>query len=618
MGCTQHAGAGSGVSAARSEKGSRRTATAAARGPLKSAAARPRLKSLSSLLSLSTLAALTVLAAGPSGSAQARAAQAPAPRQAAAPGRELRSLPPAVQAALRQARIPPQAVSVVIHELLPAGAEQPRYTQRQPTSLHWQPDVARNPASLAKLLTTAAALDQLGPAWRWRTPVWLDGPVVDGVLQGHLHLQGQGDPQLVLEQLWLLLRQVQARGVRRIQGDIVLDNRRFSLPPGHAGDFDNEPLRPYNVRADALLLNQHAKVYSFRPDLAAGVARVSVEPPLAGALVDSSVPLVATGPCGRWRDKLQAQFSAPQTLPAAAASAAEPPRPDTVVPVRFLGAYPLACGELNWSVADPHPESYNARLLAGLWRDMGGAFDGQVRSGPPPSTPPSFEHRSPALAEVVRDINKFSNNVMAQQLFLTLAAEARAAAAAAPAGVAPGTDTAAGDDPPAAEAEPAAATNSAAPGADPALPSPLPAVTPEDARAHLQAWLEARLGAEALQTEALVLDNGSGLSRSGRITARLLARLLGQMYDSPQMPEFMASLPIGGVDGTLRRSRATPGRAHLKTGSLRDVNGLAGYTLSHSGRRYVLVAMVNHPNAGASRAALDALVQWTLHDLPPR
>jgi D-alanyl-D-alanine carboxypeptidase/D-alanyl-D-alanine-endopeptidase (penicillin-binding protein 4) len=96
----------------------------------------------------------------------------------------------------------------------------------------------------------------------------------------------------------------------------------------------------------------------------------------------------------------------------------------------------------------------------------------------------------------------------------------------------------------------------------------------------------------------------------------LLAQVLTLAYDSPVMSELMSSLPISGVDGTLRRSRATPGRAHLKTGSLRDVTGVAGYVLSNSGRRYVLVAIVNHPQAGAARPALDALVQWTLRDAP--
>jgi D-alanyl-D-alanine carboxypeptidase/D-alanyl-D-alanine-endopeptidase (penicillin-binding protein 4) len=130
-------------------------------------------------------------------------------------------------------------------------------------------------------------------------------------------------------------------------------------------------------------------------------------------------------------------------------------------------------------------------------------------------------------------------------------------------------------------------------------------------------WLRGRLGDRLTEAAAdVVIDNGSGLSRENRVSADLLAQVLTLAYDSPVMSELMSSLPISGVDGTLRRSRATPGRAHLKTGSLRDVTGVAGYVLSNSGRRYVLVAIVNHPQAGAARPALDALVQWTLRDAP--
>jgi D-alanyl-D-alanine carboxypeptidase/D-alanyl-D-alanine-endopeptidase (penicillin-binding protein 4) len=79
----------------------------------------------------------------------------------------------------------------------------------------------------------------------------------------------------------------------------------------------------------------------------------------------------------------------------------------------------------------------------------------------------------------------------------------------------------------------------------------------------------------------------------------------------------MASLPVSGTDGTLRRSRASTGRAHLKTGSLRDAAGVAGYVLSDSGRRYVVVALINHAQAPAARAALDAIVQWAIRDGQP-
>ncbi len=221
--------------------------------------------------------------------------------------------------------------------------------------------------------------------------------------------------------------------------------------------------------------------------------------------------------------------------------------------MRFAGSFPAACGELAWPVADADPASFNARLIEALWRDMGGKLGGRVVDGPAPvGVKPSFEMKSPALAEVVRDINKFSNNVMAQQLFLTLALQRRGAPA-----------------------------------------------TADAARELLREWMVQRTGELPPGTQ---LENGSGLSRESRMSAALLARLLQQAWSSPAMPELLASLPVSGT----------------KTGSLRDVAGIAGYLLSDSGRRYVLVAIVNHPNANAARPALDALVQWSLQDAPAR
>jgi D-alanyl-D-alanine carboxypeptidase/D-alanyl-D-alanine-endopeptidase (penicillin-binding protein 4) len=449
---------------------------------------------------------------------------------AAAPG-----LPRDVSAALQRAGVPDDALSAVV---LDSNGRR---------VLQWQDTRPVNPASLFKLLTTSAALERLGPAYTWATPVWLAGPVQAGVLEGSLHIKGGGDPKLVLERVWLLLRRVQQLGVRDIRGDIVLDSSAFAVPDTPPGDFDGEPLRPYNVRAAALLFNFRSTTYTFVPDAAAGVARVLVEPALAGTTVERSVVLSA-GPCDDWRSALKASF--------------EPGR------TRFAGSYASACGEQAWPVADPQPATYEARLIDALWREMGGTLGGSVREGPAPADiKPSFELRSPALAEVVRDINKYSNNVMAQQLFLTLAREA----------------------------------------------NPRAPATAEAARDALARWLIERTGNLG---DEVVLDNGSGLSRQTRMSAMRLAKVLQAMQDGPLMSELMSSLPISGVDGTLRRSRAAMGRAHLKTGSLRDVAGVAGYVLSNSGRRYVLVAVLNHAQAGAARPALDALVQWTLRDAP--
>jgi serine-type D-Ala-D-Ala carboxypeptidase/endopeptidase (penicillin-binding protein 4) len=464
------------------------------------------------------------------------------------PAQAAQQLPPEALQALQRAGVPAEALSVVVHDMA---------TDRR--ALQWQEHKPVNPASLAKLLTTYAALDRLGPAFTWATPVWVTGPLKDGVLDGSVFIKGQGDPKLVLERVWLLLRRVQEMGVREIRGDIVLDNTAFTVPEADPGDFDGEPLRPYNVRASALLLNFRSVTYTFQPDEAAGVARVLAEPALAGLQIDRTVPL-APGNCSDWRGALKASF--------------EPGR------TRFAGAYPAACGEGYWPVADPQPATYDARLVSALWREMGGQLAGVVREGPAPADlKPAFEQRSPALAELIRDINKFSNNVMAQQLFYTLALQNR---------------------------RPGAGTATATTGP----------VTQEMARDTLQRWLTERTGATA--PGDLVLDNGSGLSRQTRISALRLARLLITAFDSPVMSELMSSLPISGLDGTLRRSRATAGRAHLKTGSLRDVAGVAGYALSNSGKRYVVVAIINHPNANAARPALDAVVQWALRDAPSR
>jgi D-alanyl-D-alanine carboxypeptidase/D-alanyl-D-alanine-endopeptidase (penicillin-binding protein 4) len=462
------------------------------------------------------------------------------------------ALPPEVDAALKRARIPPEAVSIVVQATPAAGTGDAGSTGGS-IRLALNERVPVNPASLFKLATTAAAIDLLGPAFTWSTPVWLLGPVRDGVLDGSLVIKGNGDPKLVLERVWLLLRRVRALGVHEIRGDIVLDRSAFAVPAVAPGDFDGEPFRPYNVSADALLINYKSIVLTFTPDAARGIAAVTAEPPLAGVVIDAAVPLLMpAAPCNDWRAALKAEFADPRR-------------------VNFAGVYAPSCGERVWPVAYADPASYNARAIEALWRELGGGLQGTVREGlAPVDVTPTFESVSPPLSEVVRDINKFSNNVMAQQLFLTLGLTLRGAG------------------------------------------------TPEAARDVVNRWLDERFGHDA---SGVVVQNGSGLSRDARVSAALLARLLQWAWTSPSMPELVASLPAAGVDGTLRRSKAPTGRAHLKTGSLRDVAGVAGIVHGLSGQRWVLVAIVNHADVSGDdlRAVFDALIRWTANDvMPPR
>jgi D-alanyl-D-alanine carboxypeptidase/D-alanyl-D-alanine-endopeptidase (penicillin-binding protein 4) len=463
------------------------------------------------------------------------------PGAALAPTSAPAALPPEVEAALARARLPRESLAALV---LPVeAARNPRGTAER---LAWRTQVPVNPASVMKLVTTFAALEQLGPAYVWNTPVYLDGPVQGGVLKGNLYLRGQGDPKLVVERLWLLLRRLQGQGVQEIEGDIVLDRSAFSVPEHDPGRFDGEPMRPYNAAPDALLINYQAMAMGFVPDALAGVARVQYEPPLAGMQLQSSVPLAAAGAaCADWRTGLRAELSDPQR-------------------VVFQGVYPAACGDRQWPLAPAQPARFAARAIEGMWRELGGRLSGQVRDGRVPAgLQPAFSAASPPLGEVVRDINKFSNNVMTQQVFLTLGLQKGGSGSF------------------------------------------------EGAREALRQWWHQRMGSAELP----VVENGAGLSREARITAQSLARMLQVAWASPVMPEFMASLPIVGVDGTLRRSQSRAmGAAHLKTGSLRDVNAIAGYVLAPSGQRYVLVAVVNHPNAGAARPVLDALIDWTVRE----
>ncbi|MDD2917368.1 D-alanyl-D-alanine carboxypeptidase/D-alanyl-D-alanine-endopeptidase [Rhodoferax sp.] len=446
------------------------------------------------------------------------------------------ALPSAVQAAFTRAQVPTDAIALLVRDA--DGRTEPRLSHRA--------DQPMNPASVMKLVTTAAALDLLGPAYTWPTPVWVDGPVVNGMLQGNVIIRGQGDPKLVLEKLWLLLRRLQSLGIHTIAGDILLDNSAFEAPATDPAEFDSEPLRPYNAGPDALLINFKSVVMTFVPDPLTNSARVQFDPPLWGVQLQTSVPLsqgksASNGACGDYRANLKADFS-------------EPTR------IRFNGGYPASCGEKVWPVAYADPASYNARVIEGLWRSLGGQLSGTVRSGTAPAESATFEITSPTLAEVIRDINKFSNNVMAQQLFLTLG-----------------------------------------------LPAP---ATPASAREAVRQWWQRRISA----TDVPTIDNGSGLSRQNRISAQQLGQLLQLAYASPYMPELMSSLPLVGVDGTLKRSKASSASAHLKTGSLKEVTALAGYVHAASGKRYALVAIVNHPNAAAVRPALDALIDWAVMD----
>jgi D-alanyl-D-alanine carboxypeptidase/D-alanyl-D-alanine-endopeptidase (penicillin-binding protein 4) len=433
-------------------------------------------------------------------------------------------LPPAVEQALKAARIPTQAVAVVVQAVDGNGAV-----------LRHRGDAALNPASLMKLVTTTAGLELLGPAFVWRTEALAEALPENGVLTGDLYLRGSGDPKFTYDRLWLLLRELRGRGIREIRGELVLDRSAFASIDHDPAAFDGKLLRPYNVGPDALLFNFATVHLTLLPE--GNAVRVLADPLPAGFELVNRLQLSETGGCGEWRERLDAKLALTQ--------------------LTLSGTFPRGCGEKRWHLAGLP----NAALLHGvftrLWRELGGSFAGQWKEGVPPATAQTLATSdSSALGELVRDINKYSNNVMARQLFLKLGAGETA-----------------------------------------------------QADKTIRAWLAGK----GLNFPELVLDNGSGLSRRERISADNLARLLATAWASPIMPELMSSLPIVALDGTAKKRYngvAYAGQAHLKTGTLEGVRGIAGYLLDKKGRRHIVVFMVNHAQAAQAQPAFDALLEW--------
>jgi len=442
-------------------------------------------------------------------------------------------LPKTVAAELAQAEVPPNAVSIYVQAV----------DGRAPTLSH-NADKSMNPASVMKMVTTNAALDLLTPAYRWKTELYHDGQIKDGVLNGNLIIKGYGDPSFKVQDFWRLLMSLKQAGVKKINGDLLIDKSYFANDIDNGISFDDEKWRAYNAKPSAFSVNGRSTSFRFF----AGDNGISVnqEFELPEVTIVNNMKLVE-GDCGNWRGRMSydIQTNGPKAV------------------VSFKGAYAADCGERYLELSLFDDAQYAYFTFKKLWRELGGTFDGKLQLQSVPSTAIKLlEQVSEPLGSNVRDINKWSNNLMARQLLLTLGAEKSGAPATMQKGVAAIND-----------------------------------------------WL----AANGFNFKELVIENGSGLSRVERISAEHLAKMLVRTYSSPVMPEYIASMPILSLDGTVKhrlQDSAVNGRAHLKTGSINGVSSIAGYVLSASGHRYVMVMMVNHPNAGASRDAQDALVEW--------
>jgi D-alanyl-D-alanine carboxypeptidase/D-alanyl-D-alanine-endopeptidase (penicillin-binding protein 4) len=441
-------------------------------------------------------------------------------------------VPSIVSGALKRAEIPLSAVGVFVQEV---------NGQKALVALNSARPL--NPASTMKLVTTNAALELLGPTFTWKTQAYATGVQAGDVLQGDLIIKGGGDPKLVIENFWLFLRQIRARGIRKIAGNVLLDRSVFEEAVYDPAKFDGDPAKPYNAGPDALLLNFNSFRFRFTPNPATGSVKVLIDPPVVGYPV--APPRLTSDDCGDWQGKLHA------SLPGVGA--------------HFDGTYATSCGEKVWYV---HPyqmthTQYFAMVFRQMWSDMGGELVGEVKSGTVPADVWLVaEWESAPLPDAIRDINKYSNNVMARQLLLTLAANMLKVPA-----------------------------------------------TPQGGARVVKNWLAAK----EIDAPELVIENGAGLSRDERISVETMGKVLIAAFKSPLMPEYISSMPLVGYDGTMRsrlKNQSVAGNAHIKTGRLDDVKALAGYVLAASGKQYVVVCIINHRNAGSGQEAQDALLEW--------
>jgi len=451
------------------------------------------------------------------------------------------ALPPALQQAWQATKLPPEALSLIIREV------------DGPALVSHKPETPRNPASVMKLVTTWVGLSTLGPDYVWRTTLLTGADTRinhEGRLSGPLYVRGAGDPFMTVQDLWWLLRELRLRGVKFLP-EVIVDRRRFGDVGIDPGAFDQSPDRPYNASPDAMMVGLGATRVLLAPDARTRQWVAIIDPPVSGLRVRGEVA---------WSDARCAGATHHTN------ATAQVNTTDDAMEIVLGGTVAGACGEFSLYRLTLSQPAYFAALFQMLWHELGGTLDGAIRDGhTPQGAQPLVWHDSRSLADMIRLINKESNNVMARHVLLTLAAES-------------------------ATANQQGATVLAA------------------ERVAL-----AVLRQQQVDTRGWVIGNGSGLSRAGRVTADGLTDMLQRAWNSAQMPEFLSSLAIAGVDGTVRRrlrGDKVRGMAHVKTGSLRDARAIAGYVLGASGKRYIVASLVNHTQAANAQTFHDTLIGW--------
>ncbi|MGI9307425.1 MAG: D-alanyl-D-alanine carboxypeptidase/D-alanyl-D-alanine endopeptidase [Gammaproteobacteria bacterium] len=441
-------------------------------------------------------------------------------------------LPPDVRALMKKHRISPARAGIVIKR---AGGE---------VLLSHQTDKIFNPASLAKLPLVFAAFDILGPAHKWRTVFARAGEIQDGVLRGDLIIAGGGDPYITTERFLSFVGNLRSRGIHTIEGDLIIDDTFFQFMPHDRAAFDGAAFKTYNAGGGALVVNWGAQRVAFLPEK--NGVRIYADPPNDNFIIDGKKVRAGKTRCRNWRGRIIERY-----------------RGDGLqMTLALRGKYSPRCGEQSFNTSALDHAANAAGVFGAMWRNLGGVWNGKWKTAPrPPQAKDIAVFESPALAVIAAAMNKYSNNIMARNMFVSLSMQN---------GAPPHTEGA--------------------------------------AREVFNRWMRA----QNIQGE-FFMDNGSGLSRKGRMSAGQLAALMEGVLAHPMRAEITSSLPILGVDGTLRKRlrKTAAGAGHLKTGSLRGVKNIAGFLRGAGGEDIIFICMLEKSGARA-KPFQDALMKWAL------
>lgn len=452
-------------------------------------------------------------------------------------------------ALLQKAGIQPQDASFVVE---PVDGSMPAYAHNG--------ERVMSLASTTKVITSLAALDTLGAQYRWATRAYplgsVDPSAPSAQLHGHLMIVGGGDPTMTYADLLAWFKNIQSNSFQHIQGNIVVDRQVFRLS---SGDQSNVPPEQdgvtYHRWPEGLIVNKG--ILQAKLQVKDGAAQWSFNPPLDGVKVNNQL-VVRSGPCRSNKNAPNMSLSSGDTLS-----------------ITFQGELSPQCGVTTLETSTLSDGAFVRAVIGAAWREAGGTLTGRVVERTTESTAqidpvflkewnkkPWAARASKPLSQVLRDMNKVSDNLIARHLMLSLSRG-----------------------------------------------FPQRAGSLQEARSRVSQWLKK----QGFSNQDINVDNGSGLAYNETARPRALVSLLRQAWLSKKSQIFKSSLPIAGLDGTLSRrftNNEVKGHAFLKTGTLSNTRALAGYVEGADGKIYAVAAVINHPNAEKGVPALDEFIRW--------